>query len=703
MSSKLKLFAYLFGLPLLVIMIALWQLSRVGAGPATNERARAAIQQKIDEIRPLTKDRYATVRLPGYSTALAPSLAITYLQREIAALDRTAEQRGWRKPLPWLTLLLAFAAAGIAGFAVVTTLSASKRARQSRDALLSVFDSARRRLPFITTGVTLSLGLAGITLCGFEALGFWSSSPSKNDLRALLFLSGAALVCVFLIYRTLRALPSAFALFEPPQMSLLGQHVRPEDAPGLWKWVREMAQRVHAPVPDNIVLGVDEGFFVTSSSIELYPHRTALTGYTLHLPLPLLALLDKDETAAIIGHELGHFSGDDTLYSQRFMPIYAGVQRSLEAVAQSASDGDAASDYLLRPAWMLGHWFMEQFDYSVAHWSRVRELAADQVGVSVSGVDPSARALIRSTVCAKPLVDELAALRRNPAAAKGDLLIAIRARAARDGLADPSQSLEVSIAHPTDSHPTTVERLKALGVSSDGRPGSELLAQATRPVNLAEPIWFAPLFKDIAHTSAVLSKDYIGAVAAQEAEFDEQLVQVSSLVKATTLRERSIANIAVFSFLLICCVFALGMMVNFAQAPVKLWGVPLTIGLAALFAWATWFFWKRGREPFLSLDGQGLLVIGASEVVPWNRVADLSFTSQSQLFCIKLQLEKSYQPTLHGSSKRRVTFNKKTHELIVNFNGITGMSHQQVADLVVDCWRAGQAKQLLQERQQQRA
>ncbi|MFD2022059.1 M48 family metalloprotease [Pseudocitrobacter faecalis] len=45
-----------------------------------------------------------------------------------------------------------------------------------------------------------------------------------------------------------------------------------------------------------------------------------LTGNTLYLPLTYLSLLNEAEIAAVVGHELGHFTGEDTQYSLRFAP-----------------------------------------------------------------------------------------------------------------------------------------------------------------------------------------------------------------------------------------------------------------------------------------------------------------------------------------------------------------------------------------------
>ncbi|WP_419539255.1 M48 family metalloprotease [Methylorubrum populi] len=98
-----------------------------------------------------------------------------------------------------------------------------------------------------------------------------------------------------------------------------------------------------------------------------------------------------DETAAIIAHELAHYAGGDTAYSQRFLPIYAGVGRSLDAVAE----GERGSLGLFRPSLRLGLFVMERFHLAVRHWSRAREFAADAAGAAATSAEAAARALLR--------------------------------------------------------------------------------------------------------------------------------------------------------------------------------------------------------------------------------------------------------------------------------------------------------------------
>jgi hypothetical protein len=99
-----------------------------------------------------------------------------------------------------------------------------------------------------------------------------------------------------------------------------------------------------------VVIGLRGGFFVSSGAKLLRPGETRLEGRTLYLPLPYLPLLPSDELAAIIGHDLAHFAGADTGYSLRFLPIYAGVQRSLNAVLTAGTTNTWSLSLLTRPA-----------------------------------------------------------------------------------------------------------------------------------------------------------------------------------------------------------------------------------------------------------------------------------------------------------------------------------------------------------------
>ena len=185
---------------------------------------------------------------------------------------------------------------------------------------------------------------------------------------------------------------------------------------------------------------------------------SALSGLTLFISLPVCRILNEAELRAIIGHELGHFRGEDTKFSQKFFPFYRGVSESLE--------GSRAA--LFFPAYAILNYFMEGFEAQVRGIGRARELAADQVGVEVSDPVNVATALVKlhafeyywndtyqkmvETLNAGVLVENVSDL--------------FAKRVAEE--ASPTHLVgldEKTLSHPTDTHPPLGARLDALGVA----------------------------------------------------------------------------------------------------------------------------------------------------------------------------------------------------------------------------------------------
>ena len=110
----------------------------------------------------------------------------------------------------------------------------------------------------------------------------------------------------------LRPVPLEFA--EPRARA-----VSPEEAPELWSAIRTAAERLHTTPPDNLLIGLQFNFYVTELAVWHDGGRAA--GKTLFLSLPLLKQLSPEEVVAIIGHELGHFIGEDTKLTREFYPL----------------------------------------------------------------------------------------------------------------------------------------------------------------------------------------------------------------------------------------------------------------------------------------------------------------------------------------------------------------------------------------------
>jgi len=179
-----------------------------------------------------------------------------------------------------------------------------------------------------------------------------------------------------------------------------------------------------------------------------------------------MRILSCDELTAVIGHELGHFRGEDTKFSLRFYPIYAGTGQALAALESQSDDGARA--LALLPAFAILSFFMEQFAQAERAIGRHRELEADKAGASVSSGRALATSLLKigafSPLWRSIRAAMVEALNQGKAYTNVSALYAeVAASSGKPELLD-----EVAVTpttHPTDTHPPTGVRIQALGLS----------------------------------------------------------------------------------------------------------------------------------------------------------------------------------------------------------------------------------------------
>ena len=112
-------------------------------------------------------------------------------------------------------------------------------------------------------------------------------------------------------------------------IQIYGIKVSEKNQPDLFKMINDCSKKINTEVPENIILGSTDGFFVTSSDVIVFNKENAkvLKGKTLYIPLIYLEILTKDELTGVIGHELAHFSGEDTEYALKFNPIIFSLKQ----------------------------------------------------------------------------------------------------------------------------------------------------------------------------------------------------------------------------------------------------------------------------------------------------------------------------------------------------------------------------------------
>ena len=86
-----------------------------------------------------------------------------------------------------------------------------------------------------------------------------------------------------------------------------------------------------------------------------------------------MRLFSQEEFGAVIGHELGHFKGEDVKYTVKFAPVY----RALSVAVNNASE---QGQLMAIPALSVLSFILERFAKSEREVSRQREFEADKVG-----------------------------------------------------------------------------------------------------------------------------------------------------------------------------------------------------------------------------------------------------------------------------------------------------------------------------------
>ena len=624
------------------------------------------------------------------------------------ALDQARDARGdaailttamrLRRSLPPFVAVPAAVMAGLSALTLLAGAALGCLGRRSREALVRGFALVRRVLPVVLAAQVVLATVAFVAAVVFEAAALARPGFGTGEVKMLLLAGLAVLGSLAVAVATLAGLKRALVAFEPDPLRILGRRVSPAEAPGRWRLVAGLAERLGALEPDSIVVGLTRGFFVSAGVSVIEPGGETLSGRTLYLPLPHLPLLRVDELASIIGHELAHFSGGDTAYSLRFLPIYAGVERSLDAVAAvGAGSGDGFG--LLSSPMRLGLFVMDQFHRAVRHWSRAREFAADAAGATATSPQAAVRALLR-TGTIQPRIDEtLSEAARHPGTAPGDLVAAVFDRVLARGLDDSAAHLDDDQTHPTDTHPPTRERILALA----GALAPDLLAGAAAMPPRGALGGMTVYFADPAGLFRAATGDFLAGVRRREEAFHARLTATAAQVDGDerALRENTRPGAAFF--------VAAGAVLVLAALALAVLGLPglsaeevrllaaLTLAAGAVLAGAGAVMLWRGERVFLVLRADGLIVPGLDRPIPWDEVADLDVARRRTRMVTRILLPRAPFPR-RVAGGRRIRLDDARRIVTVTAGLPRGMRPRDVAALVGRYRQAAEARRLLAER-----
>ena len=697
-GALLRLLAATVLLPVAVLLLGLWEQERGAAEQAELEAARLPLARVVAglEARAPRDGRFDMgMQFRRNGQVYVGPLALAQAHEALDDLDTLRMVARARRALPPVVAWAAGLAAGMAALTLLAGAVLGRLGRVSRDALVGGFSLVRRALPALLAVQVLLAAAAFVAAVSFEAAAlFQPGQVSSGEIKLLLLAAGLVLGSLWVAGSTVLQLRRTLAAFEPDPLPVMGRTVSPVEAPGLWRLLDAVAERLGALRPDNVVVGLMEGFFVSSGPKVLEPGGGTLTGRTLYLPLPYLPLMRPDEVLSVIGHELAHFSGRDTEYSLRFLPIYAGVGRSLDVVTA----GHGSASLLLGPALRLGTFVMDEFHHAVRHWSRRREFAADAAGAGLTSPEAAARALLRSAALHPRIVETLDAAAEAPDAAPPDLVAAVLARAVAQGLDDPAAPLAEEH-HPTDTHPPTRQRVAALDLPL----GPELMAAAAAAPSSGALAQLGAYFAAPAELCRAVSADFVAVVRRNAAAFHDRLeaavaqVGTEERVLHEGTRNGAIVLVGVGGVLALA---ALGL------AAFDLPGLGSTeeriLIAAALVAGAALagtglVMLRRGERPFLTLRPDALVILGLDRAIPWDDVADLDMTLHSNRMVTRLLVPPDAPFPERGRGGRRVKLDARQRVVTVTATLPRGMKAQHFADLIARYRNAARARRLLAE------
>ncbi|MGD9107585.1 MAG: M48 family metallopeptidase [Gammaproteobacteria bacterium] len=259
----------------------------------------------------------------------------------------------------------------------------------------------------------------------------------------------------------------SFRLTKNIEAKVFGKILDKKNYPTIWNFIDVLSKKIGTKSPDAIVAGMDPTFFVTEAKVVCLDGN--IRGRTLYLSLPFCRALSKDEFSAIIGHEMGHFIGEDTKWSKKFYPIYNGSIATLYELDYSGSDNGLAQ-LACFPAMIFMNIFIFAFAKSEKAISRQRELSADNLGADITSKEKMAAALIK--VHAYQYVWQFTQREIVEALSNGQQIINVSkffsevcGSVSGDDMKDDVTKSYTS--HPIDSHPPLSTRLESMGIKAN--------------------------------------------------------------------------------------------------------------------------------------------------------------------------------------------------------------------------------------------
>ena len=302
-----------------------------------------------------------------------------------------------------------------------------------------------------------------LAICGFVVWG----AVETGRFLFLLYILPVPLVGGYICFQ------AAGLTLKGTEHSELAMVASKTDYPALWDMAEQCADIVGSAPPYNILVGMSANFYVTENSVSLLGQWRSpdVEGRTLYVSAPLLRLMDRAETSAVLAHEFAHFTGRDTVYSTQIAPVYASLTSGIHAI-RSEMDWSIKGIVLILPMLitLAYHGMFRILDNTV---SRRRELRCDEIASEVYGQEHISDGLLKvvgyGTLLSGSIDGQFVSLLRENRTFQNYpewFSFFAREESSRSSVSRILSYAAAAKTRAADSHPALGARLKALNVSS---------------------------------------------------------------------------------------------------------------------------------------------------------------------------------------------------------------------------------------------
>lgn len=398
------------------------------------ERQVAADHKLSPEAKRQILEFYRSVPVSKIMASNRPEVA--HAQAVFESVNYRYMTFRWMRRIAWICLGCTVATLVIVGVSVALSFRSSA----------AQYWAIRIGWPVLRTSAVIQVIGQGL-LAAF--LSFWVTAIFfEIYVVKLILIVGVLAACA------VGAMVSAIFKKVDDKCRVTGRLLSESDAPLLWRRVRDFAARLGTAPPDHIIAGIDANFFVTEHPVQL--GGAVIEGRTLFISLPMLKILSVEEADAVLGHELAHFSGEDTLWSRKISPLMGKFGLYLQNLYAGISV----------PIALFTHAFWNLYTLSIGRRSRAREFRADQIGGSVTSPSAMKSALIKvASYCQYRAMTLNSIVESNRVNAELQICDVLEQGfpASLKAFTSDATAAGSETPHPFDSHPPLSQRLEHLG------------------------------------------------------------------------------------------------------------------------------------------------------------------------------------------------------------------------------------------------